>query len=270
MNAFYRVDIMTDKILQRRDGSIAHIIFNQPEKRNAVSLEMWTAVDEAINKLATDQSVRVLMLSGAGGKSFVSGADISKFESERSSKGAVIEYNQMTKKVYDGVANFPKPTIAQIDGFCVGGGVGLAASCDMRFCGTASQFAIPAAKLGLGYEYEGVNRMVQIVGPAFTKEVFFTARRFSAQEVASMGFVNKVIKDKDLASYCVEVAHIIAANAPLTIEAIKFIANQCILEESEKDLDACNAKVMACFESVDYIEGRRAFMEKRTPIFEGK
>ena len=261
---------MTDKILQRREGPIAHIIFNHPEKRNAVSLEMWTAVYEAIDILTKDQSVRVLMLSGAGGKSFVSGADISKFESERSSKEAVIEYNQITKKVYDGVANFPKPSIAQIDGFCIGGGVGLAASCDLRFCGTGSQFAIPAAKLGLGYEYEGVNRLVQIVGPAFTKEVFFTARRFSAQEVASMGFVNKVINDKDLASYCVEVAHMIAANAPLTIEATKFIANQCMLGESEKDLDACKAKVMACFESVDYIEGRRAFMEKRTPIFEGK
>ena len=270
MNTYDKVNIMTDKILERREGPIAHIIFNQPEKRNAVSLEMWTAVNEAINTLATDRSVRVLILSGAGGKSFIAGADISKFESERASKEAVTQYNQMTKKVYDGLANFPKPTIAQIDGFCIGGGVGLAASCDMRFCGTASQFAIPAAKLGLGYEYEGVNRLVQIIGPAFTKEFFFTARRFSAQEVASMGLVNKVLDDKNLASYCDEIAHMVAANAPLTIEATKFIANQCILQESEKDLDECNAKVMTCFESADYIEGRTAFMEKRNPVFEGK
>ena len=176
----------------------------------------------------------------------------------------------MTKKVYDGVANFPRPTIAQINGFCIGGGVGLAASCDMRFCGNSSQFAIPAAKLGLGYEYEGINRLVQLIGPAFTKEIFYTARRFSAEEMISMGFINKILDDTDVASYCLEVANMIASNAPLTIEATKFITNQCVLEESEKDLVACNEKVMNCFESSDYIEGRTAFMEKRTPIFEGK
>ncbi|MBT5798743.1 enoyl-CoA hydratase [Alphaproteobacteria bacterium] len=261
---------MTDKVLQRRDGAIAHIIFNQPEKRNAVSYEMWKAVNDALTILAEDDTLRVLILSGAGGKSFVAGADISKFESERASKEAVTEYNQMTKKVYDGVANFPKPTIAQIDGFCIGGGVGLAASCDMRYCGSVSQFAIPAARLGLGYEYEGVNRLIHLIGPAFTKEVFFTARRFSAAEMASMGFVNKVVEDNALADYCLEVANMIAANAPLTVAATKFIANQCQLEESEKDLETCAAKVMNCFESSDYIEGRKAFMEKRTPVFKGK
>ena len=261
---------MTDKILQHREGRIAHIIFNQPEKRNAVSFDMWQAVNEALNKLKKDDNVRVLVLSGAGGKSFVAGADISKFESERASKEAVIEYSDMTRKVYDGVANFPKPTIAQIDGFCIGGGFGLAASCDMRFCGESSQFAIPAAKLGLGYEYEGINRLIQIIGPAFTKEIFFTAKRFTSKEIATMGFVNKVLDDNELAPYCTEVANMIAENAPLTIEATKFIANQCLMEESEKNLESCNAKVMTCFESADYIEGRKAFLEKRIPVFKGK
>jgi len=261
---------MTDNILQRREGPIARIIFNQPEKRNAVSFDMWKAVYDAINTLRKDDNVRVLILSGAGGKSFVAGADISKFESERASKNAVTEYNDMTKKVYDGVANFPKPTIAQIDGFCIGGGVGLAASCDMRFCGISSQFAVPAAKLGLGYEYEGINRLIQLIGPAFTKEVFFTARRFNSQEMASMGFINKILDDNELAPYCIEVANMIAENAPLTIEATKFIANQCVMEESEKNLEACNTKVMTCFESLDYVEGRKAFMEKRKPVFSGK
>ena len=261
---------MTNKILQRRDGPIAQIIFNQPEKRNAVSLDMWKSVNTAIEELKIDKTVRVLILSGAGGKAFVSGADISRFGSERSSKQAVIEYNKMTKKVYDGVAYFPKPTIAQIDGFCIGGGVGLAASCDIRYCGTKSQFAIPAAKLGLGYEYEGINKLVKLIGPAFTKEIFYTARRFSAIEMASMGFINKILDDEDLSSHCLEVANMIASNAPLTIETTKFITNQCILEESEKDLNACDKKVMMCFESSDYVEGRTAFMEKRTPIFTGK
>ena len=261
---------MRNKILQRRDGFIAHIIFNQPEKRNAVSLDMWITVNDAIKMLAKDKTVRVLILSGAGGKSFVAGADISKFDNERATKQSVLEYNNMTKKVYDGLANFPKPTIAQIDGFCIGGGVGLAASCDIRYCGTSSQFAIPAAKLGLGYEYEGINRLVKLIGPSFTKEIFYTARRFTAQEMVSMGFINRTIDDKDLSSHCLDVANLIASNAPLTIEATKFIANQCELEESEKNLDACDKKVMLCFESSDYIEGRKAFMEKRNPNFKGK
>lgn len=261
---------MENKILQSRVGPVANIIFNQPEKRNAVSFDMWKTVSEAIEELKIDKTVKVLILSGAGGKAFVSGADISKFGSERSSKKKVIEYNDLTKKVYDGVANFPKPTIAQIDGFCVGGGVGLAASCDIRFCGTSSQFAIPAAKLGLGYEYEGINKLVKLIGPSFTKEIFYTARRFSAAEMVSMGFINKILDDKELSSHCLEVANMIASNAPLTIEATKFITNQCALEESEKDLVACNKKVMECFESADYIEGRTAFIEKRTPIFKGK
>mgnify|MGYP001262829577 CR=1 FL=1 len=261
---------MKNKILQHNDGFIAHIIFNQPEKRNAVSLDMWKTVNDALTMLAKDKTVRVLILSGAGGKSFVSGADISKFDSERSTKQSVIEYNDMTKKVYDGVANFPKPTIAQIDGFCIGGGVGLAASCDIRYCGTSSQFAIPAAKLGLGYEYEGINRLIKLIGPSFTKEIFYTARRFTAQEMFSMGFINKIIDDKDLSSHSLDVANSIASNAPLTIEATKFITNQCELEESEKNLDACEKKVLLCFESSDYIEGRKAFMEKRNPNFKGK
>ena len=243
---------MENKILQSRVGPVANIIFNQPEKRNAVSLDMWKTVSEAIEELKIDKTVKVLILSGAGGKAFVSGADISKFGSERSSKNKVVEYNDLTKKVYDG------------------GGVGLAASCDIRFCGTSSQFAIPAAKLGLGYEYEGINKLVKLIGPSFTKEIFYTARRFSAAEMVSMGFINKILDDKELSSHCLEVANMIASNAPLTIEATKFITNQCALEESEKDLVACNKKVMECFESADYIEGRTAFIEKRTPIFKGK
>jgi enoyl-CoA hydratase/carnithine racemase len=260
---------MTDKIITRVDGDIARIVFNQPEKRNAVSLEMWEAVEAAVTRFAADDAVRILILSGAGGKAFVSGADVSKFESERASAEAVAHYNATTKRVYDMVEAFPKPTIAQIDGFCVGGGVALSLCCDLRICGENSQFAIPAAKLGLGYGFPGIKRLVDVVGPAFAKEIFFTARRFDAEEARVMGLVNRVVSADKVAETAEETARMIAANAPLTVNSVKFIIGQTVASESARDLAACEARVKACFDSQDYIEGRRAFLEKRKPQFVG-
>lgn len=260
---------MTDKIITRQDGEIARIVFNQPEKRNAVSLEMWEAVEAAVSRFAADPSVRILILSGAGGKAFVSGADVSKFESERASEEAVAHYNATTKRVYDLVEAFPKPTIAQIDGFCVGGGVALALCCDLRICGAGSQFAIPAAKLGLGYGYSGLKRLVDVVGPSFAKEIFFTARRFDAEEARIMGLVNRVVPDGEVEAAAEETARTIAANAPMTVASVKFIVGQTLAPESERDFAACDARVKACFDSQDYVEGRRAFLEKRKPNFVG-
>lgn len=258
---------MTDKIITEKSGDIARIIFNQPEKRNAVSLEMWEAVEAAVTRFEADASVRILILSGAGGKAFVSGADISKFESERASEEAVAHYNATTKRVYDMVEAFPKPTIAQIDGFCVGGGVALSLSCDMRICGQGSQFAIPAAKLGLGYGFPGINRLVNLVGPSFAKEIFFTARRFDAEEARVMGLVNRVVPDDEVAKTAEETARMIAANAPMTVESVKYIAGETLKDESVRDLAECERRVKACFDSQDYVEGRRAFLEKRKPKF---
>lgn len=260
---------MTDKIITEQTGEIARIIFNQPEKRNAVSLEMWEAVERAVMRFAEDPEVRILILSGAGGKAFVSGADISKFETERASAEAVAHYNATTKRVYDMVEAFPKPTIAQIDGFCVGGGVALSLCCDLRICGEGSQFAVPAAKLGLGYAFPGIKRLVDVVGPAFAKEIFFTARRFSAEEARIMGLVNRVVPDAEVAETALETARMISANAPMTVASVKFIVGQTVKPESERDLAECDARVKACFDSADYIEGRRAFLEKRKPQFVG-
>ncbi|WP_420392997.1 enoyl-CoA hydratase [Acuticoccus sp.] len=260
---------MTDKILTERDGVVARIVFNQPEKRNAVSLEMWEAVEAALDAFEADDGVRVLILSGAGGKAFVSGADISKFETERASKEAVAHYNATTKRVYGKVEAFPKPTIAQIDGFCIGGGVALSVCCDLRVCGTGSQFAIPAARLGLGYGFEGINRLAAVVGPSFTKEIFFTARRFDAEEARIMGLVNRVVPDAEVGAKAMEMAQTIAANAPLTVDSVKFITNQTQLDEGARDMGRCDALVAQCFDSQDYVEGRRAFMEKRQPDFVG-
>lgn len=260
---------MTDKIITERDGVVARIIFNQPDKRNAVSLEMWEAVEAALDRFAADDGVRLLILSGAGGKAFVSGADISKFESERASKEAVAHYNATTKRVYGKVEAFSKPTIAQIDGFCIGGGVALSVCCDLRICGEGSKFAVPAARLGLGYGFDGVRRLAQLVGPSFTKEIFFTARRFDAQEAKVMGLVNRVVPDTEVGARAMETAQMIAANAPLTVDSIKFIANQTQVDEAKRDLARCDALVARCFDSKDYVEGRRAFMEKRSPEFVG-
>lgn len=259
----------SDKILSRVDGAVGRVTFNNPQRRNAVSLDMWEAVERAVDGFAADPAVRVVVFSGAGGKAFVSGADISKFENERASREAVEHYNDTTARAYQKIERLAKPTIAQIDGYCVGGGVALAVCCDLRICGEGSQFAVPAAKLGLGYGFAGVNRLVRLVGPSFAKEIFFTARLFSAGEAKDMGLVNRVVPDDEVAATAEKTAAAITANAPLTVNAIKFVVGETLKDPGERDLDRCAALVEACFDSKDYIEGRRAFMEKRKPEFTG-
>lgn len=263
------VETGTDKILSHIEDGIGHIVFNNPEKRNAVSMEMWQAVDQALDAFAVDPAVSVVVLSGAGGKAFVSGADVSKFENERATQEAVARYSEVTAAVYAKTQAFAKPTIARIQGYCVGGGVALALCCDMRICGETSKFAVPAAKLGLGYSVANVKRAVDILGPSNTKEVFFTARMFTAGEAQGMGLVNRVVPEAQLDDYVADYAARIAANAPLTIAAIKATVAELAKDEAERDIARCNAMIKACFASQDYIEGRRAFMEKRAPKFAG-
>lgn len=260
----------TDKMIARKDGRAGYVIFNNPERHNAVSMEMWKATKDILDDYEKDDEVRVVVLTGAGGKAFVSGADISKFGAERATPEAVETYNNMTEMAYAGVYNFPKPTIAMIDGYCVGGGVGLATSCDMRICSEKSRFAVPAAKLGLGYEYTGLKRLVDVVGASFAKEIFFTARQFDAQEALMMGLVNRVVPSAELADYVKNYANTIADNAPMTVGSVKFIVGEVLKDESARDLKRADELVRACFASKDYVEGRTAFMEKRKPVFEGR
>jgi enoyl-CoA hydratase/carnithine racemase len=260
---------MSDKIVSTHEDGVAHILFNNPDKRNAVSLDMWQAVGRALDGFAADERVRVVVLSGAGDKAFVSGADISKFEQERASAEAIAHYNRTTAEVSGKLVAFPKPTIAQITGSCVGGGVALAVCCDLRICGEGSRFGIPAAKLGLGYGFSGVNRLVQLIGPSFAKEIFFTARLFSAAEAHGMGLVNRVVPDDQVEAYVAEYAQKTTDNAPLTIGSVKAIVGEALKDPAERDLERCAALVDACYASQDYIEGRRAFMEKRKPQFVG-
>jgi enoyl-CoA hydratase len=258
------------KMLARKDGRVGVMTFNNPERHNAVSLEMWQAAASILEDFARDDAVRVVVLAGAGGKAFVSGADISKFDDERAGREAVERYNATTDKVYSGLAAYPKPTIAMIQGYCLGGGLNLAISCDLRFCSQGARFGLPAAKLGLGYGYKGLKRFIDTIGPAFTKDIFFSARQFGADEALAMGLVNRVLADSDLAAFVTEYAEGIAANAPLTVAAIKQIAIEVQKPAGERDLARLEDLVARCFASQDYIEGRQAFMEKRKPNFTGK
>jgi enoyl-CoA hydratase/carnithine racemase len=259
----------TDKMLSRKDGRIGYVIFNNPERHNAVSLDMWARTAEILEDFGRDDEIRVVVVTGTGGKSFVSGADISRFESERGSLEAVKHYNTIVAKANQSIYDFPKPTIAMIQGYCIGGGLGLAVCCDLRICSDNSKFGVPAAKLGLGYAYAGVKRLSDVVGPSFTKEIFFTARQFDAEEARVMGLVNRVVPVAELESYVKTYAETISNNAPLTVKAEKFVANQTVQDESKRDLARCTELVEACFVSNDYKEGRTAFMEKRKPQFTG-
>jgi crotonobetainyl-CoA:carnitine CoA-transferase CaiB-like acyl-CoA transferase/enoyl-CoA hydratase/carnithine racemase len=260
----------TDKMLSRKDGRVGYVIFNNPERHNAVSLDMWAATSRILEDFAKDDEVRVVVLTGAGGKAFVSGADISKFESERATLDATKHYNATVETAYAGVQEFSKPTIAMIRGYCIGGGLGLAVCCDLRICSDNSRFAVPAAKLGLGYSYAGLRRLVDVVGPAFAREIFFTARQFDTEEARAMGLVNRVVPEAELEAYVKTYAETIAGNAPLTVKAVKYIVGEVTKDESKRNLARCAEMVDQCFASTDFIEGRRAFMEKRKPAFTGK
>jgi len=260
----------SDKMLARKDGAIAHMIFNNPHRHNAVSMEMWEAAESILSDFNADADIRVIVLSGAGGKAFVSGADISKFEDERASADAVKQYSETTARAYSNLYNSPKPTLAMIRGYCIGGGLGLAACCDIRFCTEGSRFGLPAAKLGLGYSLSSIKRLVDVVGIPAAKDICLSARRYDAKEAQAMGLVHGVLPDTALDAYVEEYAAKIAANAPLTVAAMKKIFVELAKSPGERDSDACQIAVDRCFSSEDYSEGRRAFMEKREPRFRGR
>ncbi len=260
----------SEKMLARKAAGVGWMTFNNPERHNAVSMEMWQAAERILADFASDDAVRVVVVNGAGGKAFVSGADISKFETERSSEEAVAAYQAQTAKVYDLLAGCPKPTIAMIQGHCIGGGTALAVCCDMRICGETASFGVPAAKLGLGYPIEGIRRLVDVVGPSFAKEIFFTAKRWGAEDARIMGLVNRVVPNDALEAFVTDYARTIAGNAPLTVASVKAIVREALKDRGAADEALCDRLVKQCFASEDYIEGRRAFMEKRPPQFKGR
>lgn len=260
----------TDKMIARKADGLGWLIFNNPQRHNAVSLEMWEAAIAIIADFRADPAVRVVIVRGAGEKSFVSGADISKFDDERAQEAAVQRYEEATEGAYSALRSIEKPTIAMINGYAIGGGANLAVCCDLRICSETAKFAIPAAKLGLGYGYNRIRRLLEVVRPSFAKEIFFTARQFDAEEARIMGLANRVVPQAELETYVTDYAAAIAANAPLTVTAIKQIVTEALKDEADRDLDKCAALVKACFDSEDYAEGRLAFAEKRKPVFKGR
>jgi enoyl-CoA hydratase len=257
------------RIGARREGAVGWLTFDNPERRNAVSLEMWEAIPRVLDDFGSDAAIRVVVLTGAGDKAFVSGADISQFEKQRASAEAVKRYEEIGERAQASIAGCDKPVIAMIRGYCLGGGLNVANLCDLRIAAEDARFGIPAARMGLGYRASSMKKLLDIVGKAAALEIMVTARQFGAAEALAMGLVHKVVPVPELETATRAYCDMIAANAPLTLRAAKRIIREVTMGAGY-DAAACEAWVRECFASDDYREGRQAFMEKRKPVFKGR
>ncbi len=257
------------KMLAEVQGGVGLITINQPEKRNAMSVEMWQGLTEILDRFEGDPEVRVVVLTGAGVKAFVSGADISQFDGQRADANAQVEYDRLTSAGRDRLAAFPRPTIARIRGFCLGGGLGLAMQADLRIAAEDSEFGIPAARLGIAYSPAMVRQLVALVGPSHARMLLYTGARIDAREAERIGLVNRVVAAEDLIETVQDLALTLAGNAPLSLRAAKLTVASAVDPESVPE-DSVAAAVAACFDSEDYREGRAAFAAKRAPVFRGR
>ena len=265
-----RLTLDTDRMIAEVEDGIGWVTYNNPKRLNAISLEMTEALPFIFDTFEARDDVRVVVLRGAGERAFVSGADISEFEKSRSSPESRRLFDAKSKIASARMEALSKPVIAMVQGYCIGGGLMTALRADVRIASEEALFGIPAARLGLGYGYGGVTALVHLVGPAMANEILFSARRFSADEALRMGLVNRVVARPALEPAVVDLARRIADNAPLTVRAAKFAVRQCASDPDARDLDEAARLVEACFRSEDYVEGRRAFMEKRRPVFRGR
>lgn len=259
-----------DSIDLRITGAIARVTISSPERYNAMTLAMWTRLREVVENVGADPAVRVVVLRGEGDKAFVSGANISEFETQRSEPEGVAVYVDAVTGAELALSECPKPVIASIRGVCMGGGMGLALACDLRYATNGSRFRMPAARLGLSYRLDGIGRFVEEIGAARTAELFFTARVFDGLEAQRIGFVHKAHEDADHDAAVEQSVTLIAENAPLTLRAVKLAIRASLAGQRDQDIDRANQAIAACMASADYVEGRRAFAQKRSPQFSGR
>jgi enoyl-CoA hydratase/carnithine racemase len=270
MTTLRALPLATSKIVAEVNGGIGWLRINQPERRNAISLEMWQGLADATAAFEADAAVRVVVMHGVGGRSFAAGADISEFEQQRANAEQKQRYGEVAARGQNGLASLSKPLIAMVQGYCIGGGMAIALQADVRFAAEGSRFGIPAARLGLGYEYPGLAVLARLVGPSVAKDILFSARQLQADEALRIGLVNFVCAADALETRVRDYAASIAANAPLTIRAAKAAMRVFERYSQRDDAQAVEALVNACFDSEDYREGRQAFMDKRTPQFKGR
>jgi enoyl-CoA hydratase/carnithine racemase len=256
------------KLRVERTGAIGQIMFSNPARRNAIGGEMWRTLPDAMAQLDNDAQVRCIILRGEGTVAFAAGADISEFEKHRGTAEAVKAYDRLIDAAQHAVEASRKPVLALIHGFCIGGGLEMALACDLRYAAASSQFAIPAARLGIGYGVKGMSRLVATVGHAAAREIMFTGRRYDAPAALQMGLVNRVLPDTELDAYVEKLASDLAANAPLSIAASKTAIDALV--EPHGNFAGAHEAIARCMNSDDYAEGRRAFMEKRPPRFAGR
>lgn len=260
----------TEQLLCDVDDGIALVTFNNPTKRNALSVEIRTALPGVLRALQVDADVRVVVLTGAGDKAFVSGADISEFGERRTTPEARAAYDRAGADAGQAWHELEKPIIAMIRGFCIGGGLLTAMQADIRIASDDSQFGVPAARLGLGYGFGGVEQLISLVGPSWASEILFSARRLNADEALHCGLVNRVTTVDSLRDEVWALASSIRDNAPLTVASLKAAIREGRRPHDKRDLDRVAAMVEACFRSDDYKEGQAAFLEKRQPRFTGR
>ena len=265
-----RTEFAGGKMLAEVSEGVGLLTFNQPEKRNAMSVEMWDGMSAILRGWEHDDAVRAVVLTGAGDKAFVSGADISQFGEKRNNADAQREYDRLTSAGRATLAAFPKPVIARIQGFCLGGGLGIAMGADLRIASDDSAFGIPAAKLGIAYGFDMVRRLTSLVGQANARMLLFSGERIDAAEAERIGLVNRVVPAAALVETVAKLARTLAGNAPLSVRGMKLITNAVMRDPAERDMEAVQAAIATCFDSADYTEGRTAFMEKRRPVFKGK
>jgi enoyl-CoA hydratase/carnithine racemase len=258
------------KLTVEKRGAVGWIVFDHPGRKNAINGAMWRGIPPAMAQLDADPEVRCVVFRGAGSEAFAAGADISEFEKNRAGRSSVAKYDELLDRVLHAIQDSRKPSVAMIHGFCLGGGVEVALACDLRYCGRSAQLGIPAARLGLAYNVEGHKRLIETVGHARAREIMFLGRRYSAAEGFSMGLVHQVFEDAELESAVEKIVQTLTENAPLSIANSKTIIEEFVKSAGAPDAALMQAAIERCAKSADYEEGRKAFMEKRKPRFEGR